>query len=225
MSKVLSFSASASSVRDTTALNGKLATWIKAAHGGDVRSFEALYDATSGWLLARIRRIVGGLHCEDVLAEVYLQVWRSLGTYEPGRGEPLAWLATISRARAMDRIRHEKVRHAEFEIPLDESHEVAGPASLEPDQQLWRSQASALLKSTLATLSGKERMVLGLAYLQECTHSEIASLTGLPLGTVKTLLSRSQVKLRRRFSEDMGTPSVLGYHWPQPPAISQAGAP
>lgn len=179
--------------------NRALKLLIRAAARGDVPAFEALYNTTASWVLGRVRRIVGDGHAEDVLAEVFLQVWRSLPLFEESRGEPLAWLATIARSRALDRARTELRSHAgRMDAPAagegEDSHETG------PEQLLAVAQRDRLLKISMGALSPKEQLVLGMAYFRDCTQKEIAALTGLPLGSVKTLMTRSQQKLRVSFS-------------------------
>ena len=173
---------------------------VKAAQG-DAKSFERLYDLTVRPILARVRRIAGEVHAEDILADVYLQVWRSLASYQSVRGEPLGWLMTIARSRALDRLRTERRLHGggsgavEFDFGAEPSGEPG------PDELVSRLQHCSLLNASMAKLSPNERTVLGLAYYRDCSHNEIASLMGLPLGTVKTLISRSQLKLRKAFTQ------------------------
>lgn len=175
--------------------NNALKVLIAAAAQGDTEAFDALYNSTASWLLARVRRIVGESHCEDVLAEVFLQVWRTLSVYAEGRGEPLAWLATIARSRSLDRIRTEKRSHGgQLDAPATPSYEESHDAG--PEELLAAAECASLLKISMGQLSPKERLVLGMAYFRDCTQSEIANLTGMPLGSVKTLMTRSQHKLR-----------------------------
>ena len=175
--------------------NEALKVLIAAAAQGNCEAFEGLYNSTASWLLARVRRIVGEAHSEDVLAEVFLQVWRSLSIYDEGRGEPLAWLATIARSRSLDRIRAEKRSHGgQLDAPLSAYDEESQDAC--PEELLAAAECTSLLKISMGRLSPKERLVLGMAYFRDCTQSEIASLTGMPLGSVKTLMTRSQHKLR-----------------------------
>lgn len=186
------------STRDACVLderNRALKVMIDAAARGDVHAFEALYDSTASWLLSRVRRITGDAHAEDVLAEVYLQVWRSLAVYDDSRGQPLAWLATIGRSRALDKLRSERRSHGgQLDAPMhqdiEESHDMG------PEELLAIAERDSLLKVSLGALSAKEQLVLGMAYFRDCSQSEIALLTGMPLGTVKTLITRSQRKLR-----------------------------
>ncbi len=175
--------------------NRALKVMITAAARGDVPAFEALYDSTAKWLLGRIRRITGDVHAEDVLAEVYLQVWRSLAVYDDSRGQPLAWLATIARSRALDRLRTERRCHGgQLEAPSDPEDEASHDVG--PEELLAIAERDCLLKLSLGALSAKEQLVLGMAYFRDCSQTEIATLTGMPLGSVKTLMTRSQRKLR-----------------------------
>ena len=179
--------------------NHSLKILICAAARGDVAAFETLYNSTAGWLLARVRRIAGEGHAEDVLAEVFLQVWRSLPLYQESRGEPLAWLATIARSRALDRVRTELRSHGgRMDAPDGPEFEEAHDAG--PEQLLAVAERDRLLKVSMGALSPKEQLVLGMAYFRDCSQIEIAALTGLPLGSVKTLMTRSQQKLRVTFT-------------------------
>jgi RNA polymerase sigma-70 factor (ECF subfamily) len=142
-----------------------------------------------------VRRITGDFHAEDVLSEVYLQVWRSLAVYDASRGQPLAWLATIARSRALDKLRSELRSHGGLpEAPA--SQEEEGSHDIGPEQLLAIAERDRLLQRSMGALSPKEQLVLGMAYFRDCSQVEIASLTGLPLGSVKTLMTRSQHKLR-----------------------------
>jgi RNA polymerase sigma-70 factor (ECF subfamily) len=175
--------------------NRALRVMIGAAARGDIPAFEALYDSTASWLLGRVRRIAGDAHAEDVLSEVYLQVWRGLAGYDVSRGQPLAWLATIARSRALDKLRCERRSHGgQLEAPGGETEEPSHDAG--PEQLLALAERKRILQRSLGQLSTKEQLVLGMAHSRDCTQAEIASLTGLPLGSVKTLMTRSQQKLR-----------------------------
>ena len=197
--------------------NRALKLLIRAAARGDVPAFEALYNSTASWVLGRVRRIVGDGHAEDVLAEVFLQVWRSLPLFEEARGEPLAWLATIARSRALDRARTELRSHggrmdAPAAAEAEESHESG------PEQLLAVAERDRLLRVSMGALSRKEQLVLGMAYFRDCTQKEIAALTGLPLGSVKTLMTRSQQKLRVSFNAAQTATGLL--HNPCSPRIA-----
>jgi RNA polymerase sigma-70 factor, ECF subfamily len=177
----------------------QLAALLKAAAGGDARAFENFYTATVRHALAVVRRVAGDTHAEDILADCYFQAWRNAARFDAQRGSALTWLLTMARSRALDRIRQEVLRHGGMTgAPAFDADAQAGEPGRDPgpDQLLESVQACTRLHAALAQLSANERWTLGLAYFRDHTHSEIAALTGLPLGTVKSLISRAQHKLR-----------------------------
>lgn len=168
---------------------------IAAAARGDIAAFEALYDTTAGWLLGRVRRIAGEAHAEDVLSEVYLQVWRGLAGYDVSRGQPLAWLVTIARSRALDKLRGERRSHGgQMDAPAETQHEEGH--DIGPEQIRAMAERDSLLERSIGALSRKEQLIMRMALFRECTQTEIAAITGIPLGSVKTLMTRAQQKLR-----------------------------
>src|SRR4051812_13528981 len=131
--------------------NRSLRVMIAAAARGDISAFEALYDSTAAWLLGRVRRIAGDAHAEDVLSEVYIQVWRSLGGDDASRGQPLAWLATIARSRALDKLRSERRSHGgHADAPTSEPEEASHETG--PEQLLAIAERDRLLKRSMAAL-------------------------------------------------------------------------
>jgi RNA polymerase sigma-70 factor (ECF subfamily) len=183
----------------------QLAELLLAASHGDARAFESFYNATARYALTLVRRIVGEAHAEDVLSDCYFMAWRNADQFDSGRGSPLAWLLTMARSRALDRLRQENVRHAGLggapEFDPDEGEAHPGPG---PEQLLEAVETSSRLHAALAQLSATERWVLGLAFYRDCSHSEIAELTGMPLGTVKSLVTRAQHKLRETLQDLAG---------------------
>jgi RNA polymerase sigma-70 factor, ECF subfamily len=173
------------------------AALLGAAAQGDTRAFEEFYTLTLGFATAVVRRIAGPGHLEDVLSDAYFQAWQQAARFDALRGNALTWFLTIARSRALDRLRAEKLRHAgQSGAPDFEMQDMQDDAQPGPDALLESTQAASHLHAALARLSANERWVLGLAYYRDLSHSEIASLTGLPLGTVKSLINRSQQKLR-----------------------------
>jgi RNA polymerase sigma-70 factor (ECF subfamily) len=174
--------------------NALLRPLIGPAAAGDTNAFERIYELTARPLLARVRAIVGESLAEDVLSDVYLQVWRGLDRFDAVRGEPMAWLLMIARTRALDRLRAEVRCHGGRRFAPDAGEEAGHTDG--PEEALSRSQSSASLRACLAGLNATERAVLALAYFRECSNSEIAADMGLPLGTVKSLIRRAQIKMR-----------------------------
>lgn len=152
---------------------------------------------------------------EDVVADVYFQAWRrSAGHYDMARGHALAWLMTICRSRALDSLRRRD---------LAELHPV--PEQLRPD--LYRHDDNPLdlllalerdsgVRAALTVLSEQERGMVSLAFFQGLSHQEIATQTGAPLGSVKTVLRRAMLILRDRLEPAVaGPPEQL----PQQPIL------
>ena len=173
---------------------------IARARGGNTEAFEQIYDCTARWLLSIVRRLVDDGQAEDVLAEVYLQVWTTLATYDASRAPPRVWLSVIARSRALDHLRREKRRGQAH----DSSEMIATTALRDndgPEQLLSRAEDCRLVHLSLAgtPLSSDERTVLGLAYFRENTQQEISDLMGLPVATVKTIMVRARGKLKMHF--------------------------
>jgi RNA polymerase sigma-70 factor, ECF subfamily len=190
-------------VSDADALrNRELAAMIVSAAAGDARAFEVFYERTVHFVNAIVRRIVGNNHLEDVLADAYFQAWRDASRFDQSRGNAMSWIITIARSRALDRLRQENVRHAGMSgAPDADAHATEDEAAPGPDTLLEQLQSTSALNRAMATLSANERWCLALAYYREHSHSEIAAFTGLPLGTVKSLINRSQQKLRELLSD------------------------
>ena len=174
------------------------ATQLIEAAAGNARSFERFYDATIGYARALARRMVKTPDLDDLLADAYLQVWREAARFDAARGSAISWLLTLVRSRALDLLRRQRALRAvetDGESPPDIATELPGP-----DELLSATQSGTVLHAALAQLSANERWVLGLAYYAELTHREICEQTGLPLGTVKSLILRAQGKLRERLA-------------------------
>lgn len=179
------------------ARNDQLKMLLLAAALGDAKSFESFYALTIHIATAVVYRIAGGNHTEDILADAYFQAWRQSSQFQSTRGSAIAWLLAIARSRAFDKLRAERLRHCGLSgAPEADDNEAVESPLPGPDSLLECVQAYGQLHCAIAKLSGPERWVLGLAYYRDMNHRQIAGVTELPLGTVKSLISRSQRKLR-----------------------------
>lgn len=182
----------------------RLAGLLADAAAGSAEAFEAFYDATFGYAQALGRRMLRDDDLEDLLADAYFQAWRSASSFDLERGSAVTWLLTIVRSRALDRLRHDKAAPFVECEPADADTAAAAEATL-PEDLLAAFEHGSAVRSALADLSAQERWVLGLAYWRELSHGAIAAESGLPLGTVKSLILRAQGKLRDRLGHLRGS--------------------
>jgi RNA polymerase sigma-70 factor (ECF subfamily) len=174
----------------------RLTRLLAASAQGNAEAFEAFYKEAARHALAAVRKLAGESWREDILADTFLQAWRECARYEPHRGSPLGWIVTIARSRALDRLRQEALRHGGLDgAPEHDPDEDTAPSG-DPMQVLQQLQERAQLHGLLDQLPARERWVLSLACFRDLSQSEIAAQTGMPLGTVKTLMNRAQQKLR-----------------------------
>jgi RNA polymerase sigma-70 factor, ECF subfamily len=179
---------------EQSARNQEVAALIGKAAAGDQQAVSELYDATSRLVYGLVLRVLGDeAAAEEVLLDVYMQVWRQASTYDAGRGAPLAWLATIARSRAIDRLRAGR-QHSQRTSSLETVSQQSTGESLE--EAAYVTELQGLVREALAAISAEQREALELAYYGGMSHSEIAERLGQPLGTVKTRIRLGMMKLR-----------------------------
>jgi RNA polymerase sigma-70 factor (ECF subfamily) len=164
---------------------------------GDADALGALYDRHASRVLGLTSRILSDRdEAEDVLQEVFLQVWRAPARFDASRGSVLTWLLVVARSRAIDRLRALRRRGRDRHVDIA-AVDVAAPG--DPERETQTSHDADGVRRVLATLPADQRRALELAYFEGYTQSEIADLTGSPLGTVKTRLRQGMMKLRESF--------------------------
>src|SRR5438552_5667735 len=173
---------------------------------GDRDAFGHFYDAFAGLALGLIRRILRDPSAsEEVLQEVFWQIWQEAARYDPNRGSPEAWLVMRAKTRAIDKLRAIRRREKTFVAPVDESVTRSDEATGENPGVA--AEARGLVRSALDSLPDAQRRVVELAFFDGLTQSEIARKLGEPLGTVKTRarlgLERLRAVMRR---EGQGAP-------------------
>ena len=169
------------------------ALMARAAEGGQ-RALAALYDETSALVYGLALRILRDQQAaEDVTIDVYLQVSRQVSSYNATRGTPSAWLLTLTRSRAIDRLRQEAHRRAREE-PLEATHMPSRTAG--PEECTATTELRCLVQHALARLTPEQRQVIDLAYYAGLSHTEIAAQLDQPLGTVKTRIRTGLMRLR-----------------------------
>ena len=173
----------------------ELGRLINSVAAGNQSALAELYDRSGRVAFALVLRVVGDAAvAEEVTLDVYTQVWRQATAYDSSRGTPLAWLLTIARTRAIDRLRSGKQERQRSE-PLD-SADIIRSSTGDPEQSSLTSERQRIVRDALAGLSPDQREVIELAYYQGLSQSEIASALGQPLGTVKTRTRLGLIKLR-----------------------------
>jgi len=170
---------------------------IQAVAEGSTEALGRLYDRYVGIVLGLARRVVSRLEdAEEVVQDVFTQVWRDAGRYRPEKASVAGWIVMLARTRAIDRLRSRRARPDE-----DRGLETGALAPLaartaDPETVTIEAHQAIAIKRTLATLPENQRVLIELAFYKGLTHSEIAGETGVPLGTVKTRIRTAMETLR-----------------------------
>ena len=160
---------------------------------GDGEAFGRFYDAFAGMALGLIRRVLRDPGAsEEVLQEVFWQIWREADQYDPQRGRPETWLLMRAKTRAIDKLRSIRRRERTFVMAVDEG--VASGDAAGSEDAGAAAEDRGLLRTALAQLPPAQRRVIELAFFEGLTQAEIYARLGAPLGTVKT---RARLGLER----------------------------
>jgi len=174
----------------------------RIALGRDPDALGELYDRFSGVLLAVIRRVVGAAgDAEEVLQEVFIQVWRQAPRYDRARSSVSNWLSLIARSRSIDRLRKMQVKTRTAQAAFLEDPKV--DTSPEGARNVFTWERRLRLKAALDDLPTEQREVIELSFFRGMTQSEIAEKNGVPLGTVKTRTLLAMKKLRKALADDV----------------------
>lgn len=154
----------------------------------------ALYDRYSSIVYSVALRVLGDTGtAEDVLQDVFMQLWRNPRTFDSSRGRLGAWLAVITRNRAIDALRKRRPENDIADVVVSVEPDLAAEAD--------RSRLAQKVRGLLGTMPAPQRAALELAYFEGLTHTEIAAKTGEPLGTIKTRIRAGLTALRKAFQE------------------------
>ena len=171
---------------------------------GDRRGFEELYDRFSGVLFTTAYRVLNNQEAaEDVLQDVFIQIWEKAPLYDPTRGKPMTWAVTLTRNKAIDRLRStvrrnrlqdDVEREAETFEQFDDRSSFDAVAS---------GETSKLVREAIQKLSKDQREAIELAFFSSLTQTEIAERLGEPLGTIKARIRRGMMKLKDVISPEL----------------------
>jgi len=166
---------------------------LKAIAARDEAALAQLYDRYRTILFGLLMRILNNREeAEDVLQEVFLQVWRKAADFDESRGRPFTWLVTLARSRGIDRLRTIASRERVAEAGAREVSEEISDAATDA----FKSEQRGLVSDALAKLPDEQKRPIMLAYFDGLTQSEIATHLGSPLGTVKTRMRTGMIRLR-----------------------------
>lgn len=181
---------------------------LHAVARGDEVALAALYDRYNSILLGLLLRILHSRsEAEDVLQEVFLQIWQRAANFDEARGRGFTWMVTLARSRAIDRLRSLQSRQRADDTALRDAPEQVGDASLDA----YHAEQREIVRAALAEIPEEQRRALLLAYFEGLTQSEIAARLGQPLGTVKTRMRSGMTKLRELLGERMGRGAELNF--------------
>ena len=173
--------------------------YLSRSAAGDQNALAALYDESSSLVYSIVLRLLGDVaDAEEVTMDVFTQVWRSAASYEDSRSTVMAWLITLARSRAIDRVRSRSGR-LQNETAFPETFDIPAEG-LSPERHTEERQRRRHVIRALETLPPEQREVVHLAFYGGLTHSELAARLRQPLGTVKTRLRTGMMKLREQLT-------------------------
>jgi RNA polymerase sigma-70 factor, ECF subfamily len=163
---------------------------VAGIRAGDEQAMAQLYDRYSSIVYSVALRVLGDTGAaEDILQDVFMQLWRNPSAFDSSRGSLPAWLAVIARNRAIDVVRKRRPEDDIADTIVAVEPDLAGEAE--------RSRALEKIRGTLGSMPAPQRNALELAFFEGLTHSEIAKKTGEPLGTIKTRIRGGLLALRK----------------------------
>ncbi len=165
----------------------------------DEQALSKLYDRYASLLYTLTLRIVSTTEeAEDVLQEVFLQVWNKSSSYMRERGTVYSWVVTLTRNKAIDRVRSKRYKQQSKEVKLDEARSVMGTqTTMNPHQTVVLKEYQEIVTAATKKLSTIEAKILELSYYGGYSQTEIAKMLKIPLGTVKTKMRQGMIKLRQ----------------------------
>jgi RNA polymerase sigma-70 factor (ECF subfamily) len=172
------------------------ATLVSQLLRQDVNAFEQLYDRHSRQVYALVLRILQQAStAEEVVQDVFLQLWRNAAAYDAERGPFVPWLLTLARNRALDQLRLKSERQRRREEQTDELPPVASAAP-EFEKELDERRRAERVRALMGGLIPQQKRAIELAYFEGLSHSEIAGKLGEPLGTVKSWIRNGLLRLK-----------------------------
>ena len=203
--------------QDWSERSRELSQLLARAGVGDRAAFSTLYDRSSSHLFAVVLRICRDrAQAEDILQEVYVNVWRAASGFDAAQSQPLTWLTSIARNRAIDSLRRNQTQpqlqtsHSADDEDSD-VYDTTADDSPGPLELLSRASDARALSTCLEVLTPPQRQSVALAFYDGLSHAEVADKMGQPLGTVKSWVRRALLSLKscleRAVQRDAGASS------------------
>jgi RNA polymerase sigma-70 factor, ECF subfamily len=171
---------------------------LRSVSRGDEDALAALYDRYHAILFGLLLRIIHNrAEAEDVLQEVFVQVWQRAHDFDESRGKGFTWLVTLARSRAIDRLRSLGSRARTVEEATKDASDIVVADAVDDAIDKERGE---VVRAALRELPDEQRLTLLLAYFEGFSQSEIAEKTDTPLGTVKTRMRAGMLRLREVLS-------------------------
>ncbi|MBL8150760.1 MAG: sigma-70 family RNA polymerase sigma factor [Blastocatellia bacterium] len=183
-------------------MSSDLEVLIRRVAEKDQLALDAFYEATSHFVFSLLFKILGDVSvAEEVVVDVYMQVWNSALSYDRARGNPMSWLMLIARSRAIDRFRILK-----RDSPLKPFEAIEDKIEVRdgPEEDIAIKERQKVVRQALNRLQPEQREVIELAYYYGLSHTEIAERLNQPLGTVKTRMRFAMMRLRNFLSSYSG---------------------
>jgi RNA polymerase sigma-70 factor (ECF subfamily) len=162
----------------------------------DHEAFAGLYDRVAGVLFANAIHVLGDRReAEEVVQDVFLQIWNKAAAFDSELGSPLSWMLAITRNRCIDRLRSRQRRSRVFDEAVEQTQvEVAASDALPANT--FSPEETAAVRKAVASLPEDQQQAIAMAFFGAMTHQEIADALKEPLGTVKARIRRGMLKLR-----------------------------
>lgn len=168
------------------------AALLAKIQGGEEGAMGALYDRYSKMVYSVALRVLRDTAAaEDVMQEIFMQMWRTPGSFIATKGSLGGWLAVVARNRAIDTLRRKR--------PSEEIEEISLASTFNLAEESERNLLMERARAAVVTLPPEQRKMLEMAFFDGLTHSEIAEMTGDPLGTVKTRIRSALMTVRKAF--------------------------
>ena len=164
---------------------------------GDAQAFAQCYEQSSSVLFTLALRILNNRdEASELLQDVYIEAWRKAGSFDPKRGSPMAWLITLTRSRAIDRLRASASRGRNLTDSIEETSDDLPSALPDPFDTHALEELRMLVMEAFKDLPAPQQEAIELAFYGGLTHAEIAAKLDKPIGTVKTRIKLGMNKLR-----------------------------